>query len=264
MTGGAQWIQREVRRQIDSGSVSLDRAELRGLDLAGVDLRRGSLVGADLRDASLKGAVLVQADLSGANLSGADLTGASFQMCGFGGADLSRIEGRRASWRRCELGGASLEASRLRGAQFDGCDLSGANLTGADLAAVSLSGSNLRAAKLSGSNLRWATTVTNDLTDADLRGARRFFMCRDLVAEILGRHAGRDSDRRAQIGMVRAEGKWCFREWRDRLLDRPDHYAIAMEIFELYPESGCAEALASGWVYRGGSPVDLEGDAESD
>jgi hypothetical protein len=83
-------------------------------------------------------------------------------------------------------------------------------------------------------------------------------MCRDVVAEVLQRHAGRGIERRTAVGTLRGETRWCYSEWREHLADRPDLYAAAMEIFDLYGDSGCREALEQGWSF----PAQLDGDSE--
>jgi len=255
--------QREVRRQIDAGIGSFEHAHLNEIDLSGIRIKRASFAATSLRGASLRGATLVHVDLTGADLLEADLEGASFQMCAFGGAVAARASARRSMWHQCLMTGTRLEQATLRGALLDGCDLRGANLARADLAAATLSGCQLGEANLAGANLRWATTSACDIMGADLRGARRFFMCRDFVAEVFDRHAGRGTERRTALGMIRGETRWCYREWRDHLADHPDLHMTGLEIFDLYPESGCREALEQGWTFParlelGATPSDTD------
>ena len=91
----------------------MDRRDLRGRSLLGIELGGHDLTGLDareatLRDARLPRAVLRDADFSGANLSNADFEGADLRGARFVGAD-------------------------LEGARFFGADLRGADLTGASL-----------------------------------------------------------------------------------------------------------------------------------
>lgn len=91
--------------------ISLNRANLAGVDLSRVNLTFANLEGANLESANLEGT-----GLSGANLYGADLKGA-----GLSGANLY---------------GANLEGAGLLGANLTGANLEGANLKGANLTGV--------------------------------------------------------------------------------------------------------------------------------
>ena len=93
-----------------------------------VVMNKTDLHGASLRGVNLHGADLYRADLYGANLSEADLRGASLR-----GADLSEAD----------LHGADLRRADLRGANLHGADLHKASLRGADLHKASLDFSSL-------------------------------------------------------------------------------------------------------------------------
>ncbi|QQA43999.1 pentapeptide repeat-containing protein [Pelagovum pacificum] len=87
----------------------LTGAELKELDLEGVDFEGAILIGADLEDAELSGVDFEGADLTRADFKGADLRGADFE-------------------------GALLDDTDFSGARLDGADLSAAeNLTARQL-----------------------------------------------------------------------------------------------------------------------------------
>lgn len=100
-----------------------ERADLRGLDLAGRSFWRADLRRALLDQADLTGADLDHADLRGASLPGARLAGASLWEAKLGMADL----------RNADLSGAKLDHADLRGAELTGAGMDGASLTSARL-----------------------------------------------------------------------------------------------------------------------------------
>ncbi|BDU76080.1 pentapeptide repeat-containing protein [Mesoterricola sediminis] len=136
--------------------VSLEYANLAGLDLRGIDFRKANLSGADLTgcrlqdahllESNLVRAVLYEADLSGSNLAGADLSGANMQ---------------KAALVEANMANARLVSSSLRQA-----DLTQADCTNSDLAKA-----DLHFAKCSGTDFRRAVLAGADFGKAFLRGA---------------------------------------------------------------------------------------------
>lgn len=125
------------------------KANLRGVDLCGVDLRDLNLSGADLsyadiRYAKLNGIDLHNARLRGANLYCADLSGADIH-----GADLSYADLHNANFYCANLICANLYCVNLYCAS-----LYGANLINADLRCANLYGANLRDANLDNTKIR--------------------------------------------------------------------------------------------------------------
>lgn len=107
----------ELKRRYAAGerifiNANLRCAELRELNLSGINLSWAKLRAADLSLANLKGADLTAADLSQANLSQTDLSGANLTL-----ADLS---------------GAKLDETNLSGACLRGANLNGTNLMNGD------------------------------------------------------------------------------------------------------------------------------------
>ena len=104
------------------------RCLLDGRSLAGADLTRAVLRDASLQRSQLAGARLVGVDgfsarFVSSDLAGADLTGAALRDADF----------TRAGLREARLVGADLRRARLFRADLSGADLTGAQLGGADL-----------------------------------------------------------------------------------------------------------------------------------
>jgi len=147
---------------------NLARADLSGANLAGADLSEAILTNASLPEAFLQGAKLVgahlrSADLDGANLSGADLSGADLSRANLEGANLEGATLCKARLQYALLADANLGKADLGGANLRSCDLSDAYLGGARLSAV-----DLRKATLDGANLEEADLIEADLRSCDL------------------------------------------------------------------------------------------------
>lgn len=170
--------------------LSLEEADLDGLEAPGVDLTRAALLstrlaGARLRSARLALASLIRADLDGADLDGADLAQAYAQEVSLREATLREacLEGTELV--RCDLAGADLTdarlgGARLRGARLAGVCLAGARLVGASVtqeegapraaaAGLDLSGADLTRATMAGLDLRRAVVRPATLCQATLR-----------------------------------------------------------------------------------------------
>jgi uncharacterized protein YjbI with pentapeptide repeats len=158
------------------GIVNLNRADLGGYDLSGINLSNASLVesrlsfaclvGASLIETSLVRARLYSVDFSQANLTGASLSGANLDSAKFVGANLTNTSFADAYLSETDLTDADLTGARLVRAHLFDTNFSGANLSGADLSEASLRRTNFSGANLSGADL---TGV--DLTEADFSGA---------------------------------------------------------------------------------------------
>jgi pentapeptide repeat protein len=96
--GGAMGVLGRRTMVLPGTGIELERTDLRGAELTGLDLSRfcfaganldgAMLTGCDLSDATFTGATLRNAVLTGATLTGADLTGADLT-----GADLDGVRG---------------------------------------------------------------------------------------------------------------------------------------------------------------------------
>jgi uncharacterized protein YjbI with pentapeptide repeats len=113
------------------------RCLLDGRNLAGADLSR-----AVLRDTSLQ-----RAQLSGARLVGIDGFSARFVSADLTEADLTDASLRDADLTRAVLRGARLKGADLRGARLFRADLSQADLTGAQLAGADFTNAVLDGAR---------------------------------------------------------------------------------------------------------------------
>src|SRR5579883_3212089 len=98
--------------------LDLRNADLKAVNLSGVDLIRADLREADLSGANLDNAVLVEADLSGVNLSGAnlsaDLKGANLSRANLSGANLTRVDFTKANLTRTNFTQAIIGWTRFR------------------------------------------------------------------------------------------------------------------------------------------------------
>jgi len=141
--------------------------DLTGLDLSGVDFTCADFTGANLTHAKFCGATLAGAVFTGATMRGVDLTSATLDGAIMSGLDLSPVvwgTGISAIGTHfensvlvgCTIGSESATA-KLSGSFFTCADLSGADLTGADLSSAYLIGANLTGATLDSADLTQAT-----------------------------------------------------------------------------------------------------------
>jgi len=119
---------------------NLSEADLRGLDLRGVEFSTTDLFRVDLAGANLRGASFDRADLDEADLSWASLVNTTF------------IQGL--------VGGANFTGADLAGADFVETDLSKANLTGANLFDTTFNGTFFNETDFSQA-ITWSTVFGN-------------------------------------------------------------------------------------------------------
>lgn len=173
--------------ETENWDTSVDRYDLRAIDLSNTDLNKS-----DLSHANLKYANFDRTDLEESNLSDTDLTGAVLTLTNLWKADLSESVLTNAVLADAILDEADLRSSDLRGVLFTGArlkdanlansDMSGATLTGGDFTGADLSYANLSGAQLYGASLGGAELVGANLSgavlepeqvwDIDFRGAR--------------------------------------------------------------------------------------------
>lgn len=180
-------LERADLRELDLAKANLDNANLRRADLEGANLEEATLRRANLASVSLRDAFLVRANLEGANLRGADLESANLEGANLRGADLSRANLEGANLEGADLTGARLPSAQLidaklgvatlENAVFANADLRNAYLGGANLTAVDfqnaiLESANFEEALLTGANLRDAVLRRAALPGADLSGAK--------------------------------------------------------------------------------------------
>jgi uncharacterized protein YjbI with pentapeptide repeats len=226
----------------------LDDADLRGADLRRVELgftalRRAKLDGADLSEAALE-----FVDFSHASLRGARLHRTHFEHVKATHATFCDAQFDRSVIRGCDFGHSNLASANLEHTFFRSCNLERATLDRATLARGKLAYTNCTAATFHGTDLDRVLTVGSRFHLAELTTARRFFVSRDVVAEILFREVGDDFERARLVGVVATNPKWCFREWKSWLDFHPPIREEALAIFAKYPESGCREALLAGYA----------------
>ncbi len=180
----AEWTRNHVQEKIARGE-SLERADLRQVDLSGLDLSGTSFRRADLRGANFEKCVLrrvnfsaadlretflAHADLREAVLHNADLEGANFDGANLQDLDLSRANASGASFERANMTGARLVFAELDSANLGGALLKGANLSSADMTEAYIGGANLGGANLRDAKMMRANMEKVDLTECDMRG----------------------------------------------------------------------------------------------
>ena len=166
---------------------TIDRYDLRGIDLSNSELNK-----ADLSHASLMYASFERSDLEEADLSDTDLTGVNLTLANLWKADLAEailtnavLEDAvldEADLRSSDMSGTVFAGARLKNANLSHSNMTGAYLTGGDFTDADLSYVNLRGAHLYGALLSGAGLVGADLTgavlepeqiwDIDFKGAR--------------------------------------------------------------------------------------------
>ena len=116
----------------------LDRADLRGRDLSGVNFSNATLRGADLEGANLRGAKFIKADLSRASLHMADCTGADFR-----GADMSMAYMKATLFKNADMRLSTIRCAIAKNALFIDADLRGMDFVNAFLLGARFDGSRL-------------------------------------------------------------------------------------------------------------------------
>jgi hypothetical protein len=237
-----------VRLLVDAAAgggsaAAFHRADLRGLDLAGRSLACLSLRGAVLDGADLSGASLEHVDLLGASLRGVDLRRASLSCVGARGACFADARLDEAFAEHVDLTGADLSRASLRNALLRVCTLTRADLGGVDLTEGRLVGCECTDTGFRDALFEEASATDSTFDRAEFAGAKRFFLCREIVVELLKRELGDDLERTMLVGALAIERGWCYAEWARILAERPGARRAAVEAFRRYPASGCAEAL---------------------
>lgn len=155
----------------------LEKADLRGARLDGIQLTEAHLKGADLREA-----ILDSADLRGANLWGAllqrisgrharlnraDLRWANLDSADLGYAVLNGAKGTQMKMRNAKFSEAELRHANATGSLFNQTNFTGANLFGTNFSTANFSDSNLENVDFRSSNLS-GTVFLNARMDSAL------------------------------------------------------------------------------------------------
>jgi uncharacterized protein YjbI with pentapeptide repeats len=169
-------VERADLRGLNLANARLPKAALNRADLDGANLESADLSGASLRRASLREAYLVGINLTGADLENADLEEAKLERAVLAGANLTRANLEGAVLTGADLSGAVLSHAQLAAAKLGGANLAGAvfihaQLDEAYLGAVHAEGANLTKVSLVNANLEEALLSGAMLNDATLRGA---------------------------------------------------------------------------------------------
>lgn len=142
---------------------ALEKAELRGYNLAGADMWRAKLRGVNLYSADLRKAGFIEADLGGATLAFANLSDSHLGKTNLRNSDLTGADMRRASFTSWKYGHSdhdSDNASNLDGANFTNAMLNQADLRNVDLRKIR----SMAHADLEG--IRWDETTKWPSRDA--------------------------------------------------------------------------------------------------
>ena len=161
---------------VDLTWANLGKANLEGANLRDIDLTEANLEEANLKDTNLSKAKLYKATLSKANLYRANLSGVNLYKANLDGADLRGAKIIGANLAEASLEGANLIDSNLSEANLEGANLSWANLYGgllhkAVLFRTSLKGANLSHANLCGANLKGTNLMMTTFVQTRLEGA---------------------------------------------------------------------------------------------
>ncbi len=138
------WPRFWLVEQPDLSRANLREVDLRGVNMSGVKLFRANLAGSDLDYTNLSHTDLSKAEMIRSDLSNANLAGARM-----GRANLSYADLFKANLSQCYLANADLSHS----------DLSQANLSNADLTRADLSGAKLIGAKITEEQLARARSL---------------------------------------------------------------------------------------------------------
>lgn len=136
-------------KALDGGvRADLSYADLRGIDLSGINLSYADLMGANLKGANLRYIDLSCAKLIGANLSDTDLKGANLNDTDLSYANLMCANLSETDLTEADLSDADLTEANLRFADLTEADLSYADLSYADLMCTDLRGANLSGVRI--------------------------------------------------------------------------------------------------------------------
>ena len=113
----------EVIRHCCLVGTNLERADLRSMDLRGVNFTNSNLRGADLSHADCRGAIYVKADLSRACLYNTNCEDADFS-----NADLTMSYLRATNFNHATMWWASLRRVTAKSAFFLGADMTGVDM----------------------------------------------------------------------------------------------------------------------------------------
>jgi uncharacterized protein YjbI with pentapeptide repeats len=114
------------------------QSDLRGANLARTKLHKAVLQGADFQEASLAGAFLGQAHAAGARFIFTEFEGATLKEADFSGAtfanvDLRGVDAEKAVFRGAELSDVQLDGASLAGSNWSDVRLNSVTVCGADL-----------------------------------------------------------------------------------------------------------------------------------
>jgi uncharacterized protein YjbI with pentapeptide repeats len=156
--------------------VDLSGARLLGLKLVDVAVERGNLANLVAPEPSLQRVVIAGARMTGVQWTRGKVADAVFRDCRIDLATFAGTTFERAVFDGCQLGQAEFREALFRSVRFDHCDLTGADLSGVridlcELRACTLDGL-AGAERLRGAAMPWADVVGNAALFATALGIR--------------------------------------------------------------------------------------------
>lgn len=169
-------------RKVDISGLNLSYKNLRQADFSGCDMKHMNLAFTNFQEASLYACDLSFSNVIHTNFVRADLRGARIENANLSGADLERADlrggaltsnGTYAQPQPVNFRGANMTGAKLIGSMANNADFSDANLSlskihGADLRGARLIGTDLSGANFENSNLAGANMQNAILTGANI------------------------------------------------------------------------------------------------
>ncbi len=187
-------------RKIEFRDVIMSQANLREVNVAGVDFTHVSLASVDfseamldeanLREVDMTSAVFSRASMRGINAEGAtlvkaNLTGANVMRSSMHHANCEAMVAREAFFDECLIHQANMTKANLRGSSFANCDLRDVQFYGADIRESNMNGVNVTGADFTEAQCRGATFEGVFLRDANIAQSKEFEMVYITASQVL-------------------------------------------------------------------------------
>jgi len=180
--------------------------------------------------------------LNGTNFDRADLDDAIFRHCDLSSANLAGARLRRASFAFTEFRYARMEGCNLRRSTLTSCLLEEASVQRGALDGANIVACRCDYADFSDASFFQTNTLHSVFTGATFTGSKQFAWSREIVVELLARHAT-DLELIKYVGAIALNRRLCYDEWRTVLKDHPEYRRLALEALEEYDASGFRAAM---------------------
>jgi uncharacterized protein YjbI with pentapeptide repeats len=157
-------------------SADFTGASVDGASFALAMLQQATITPEQISKTDVKGANLRLLDLTGIDLSEREMSYTDFSNCQLTGANLSRAKVPSG-----KFSGAALQAINFSAADLTGADFVNASLSGANLAGAKLMRANLQQAQLNGVNITKADFYEANLSNASLQDVVGAYRARHLL-----------------------------------------------------------------------------------